>query len=496
MAAIDQLYDWLSNQPPPHADRILAAALPHAEPAYADRMIACLRRRENESAWAALIANQDRLKPAILAELQQRKDLYFAGIARAARWSSPRFRLNAHHCLAQSPRTKLAYLIPDVLRDSSPAVREAGALAFRRLAAHFLDQTVAPREDFDWRSGPEGESKQFLEVVAYALRRFDRHLQVPAFEASLWFARYFDRELWDILDAPRAHAGYVVREHLPSWDSPRLTGFLLLCLRQTLWRRAAAHVLGKFSTIPQLRALLQHTDLLDDPETARLVSLIKNPAWVKTATGNPDAFSPVERALLMRWFACAGVDIDIRVNLLSAELERPPSPARSAALFALGRLDSPSTTRVLARIGGAGTDATAHFASWVVLGRKSGLVPAVEPANEPRRTAPPRASPTHAHEWTDVWQLLRRHDLEPARDAVADISNHLDDWRQRLRRLLQSSNSRERLSALRAIRSAAVTLEFAEEIEPLLDDPSPGVRGLVAELLRSHLLQKPGEVAR
>ncbi|MFQ5807957.1 MAG: hypothetical protein ACE5I3_16045, partial [Phycisphaerae bacterium] len=65
MRLVDRLYDWLSQGPTPDCDRIFAAALPHAEPAWSERIVRILLKRGQEASWAALIGRYDQLAPEI-----------------------------------------------------------------------------------------------------------------------------------------------------------------------------------------------------------------------------------------------------------------------------------------------------------------------------------------------------------------------------------------------------------------------------------------------
>lgn len=492
MAAIDSIYEWIASQPAPHADHPLAAALPRAEDDYFSRLADVLLTRRTEPAWAGLIGSHDRLSPAQRARVWERIDLVRRGAAVAARSSSSTARLNAFTLLAESPFIKLVYLIPDALRDPSHPVRDKAAQAFRQMAECFLSHTMPPRDGVAWRKSLDPDQREFLNVVWGLFRNFKRHLRIEAFEITLWFSRYFDRELWDVLEAPRSHAGYVVREHLPAWDDPRLAGFLLLALRREHWRRLAARTLAGWSTFEECRALLQHTELLEHPDTARQISLIKSPPWFGVWQQHWRQLSALEQCQVPRWMSIARLDDEVRVRLLEPQLFAEEPRIRRAALYALARVPTQSATRLLSRIAAAGADGPAHYASWVLLGRQGNLVREA-PAHSklPHPDEGPAARVTleaHQHEFSIFWQMLRRQAMTPEQGIFHELHENLADWHGPLRRQLRAPDPRDRVMALRLIEAADIGGAFRDELATMLDDSAPGVRGLAVRMLKQHLL--------
>jgi HEAT repeat protein len=489
MARIDRLYDWIASEPCQDTDRILAAGLPLAEPPYFDRIVQLLLKRETEPSWAGLISVLDRLPEATQHRVLARLDLVRLGIARAARSPHESARLNAYRVLTDQPFIKLVYLIPDALNDPSEEVRDAAARAFRRMAECFLDHTMPPRDGVNWRNTLDQDQREFLSAVWATVRDFRRHLRIEAFEICLWFARYFDQELWSLLEAPRSHAGYVVREHLPHWDDRRVAGFLMLALRQPLWRRLAGRTIGHWRTLPECRALLQHSDLLDDPRVARQISLIRNPGWLGVLRRHWNELSDLEKQLFVRWTAAARVDDEVRTQFLAEQLNCGSEALRRAALYALGACSSTTAQRALSQFGARGDDGLAHFASWVVLGRQGNWISEDDAPEElPAATHQHNLAEAHRHEFSLFWQMLRRHELEPQHELFFELRENLSDWREPLKRQLLAPDPRDRVLALRLLDKAKLVDAFRDEIEPLLDDSTPGVRGLAAHVLRKALL--------
>lgn len=487
MPRIDRLYQWLSTVPADRADRILSAGVLAAESPYFERIVNLLLAHKTEYGWGGLISVFDRLDEKVRQQVWERTDLIRLGVVWAAKSTAASARLNAFTILAESPFIKLVYLIPEALCDTSPAVRDKAAVAFKRMAECFLEHTMPPRDGVDWRQGVDADQREFLNSVWATVQGFSRHLRVEAFEVSLWFARYFDHELWPLLESPRSHAGYVVREHLPNWEEPRLAGFLMLALRQPCWRRLAARTLAGWTTLAECRALLPHTELLNDPRVARQIALIKQPPWFATWRTHRDQLSTMERQMTLQWAAVARLDDEQRVRFLSEPLDGEDHMLRRTAIYALARCETPAALRALNRFALSEDSAMGQFANWVVLGRQGNIVPA--PPEE--QTPPPRKttlSEAHRHEFSLFWQMLRRQEMNPSQQLFAELRENLADWRAPLERQLHAPDQRDRVLALRLIHAAGLVNEFQDNMEKLLDDPMPGVRGLATRILRNHLL--------
>lgn len=487
MPRVERLYEWLRTLPAARADKILRGGIFSTEPPFFEQIAQMLLSNRTEFGWGGLISVFDRLSENAQQQVWDRPNLIRLGVTWAARSPAATARLNAFGMLAESPYIKLVYLVPDALHDAAPAVRDKAALAFKRMAECFLDHTMPPRDGLEWRSGLDADQREFLSAVWSTVHSFPRHLRVEAFEVSLWFARYFDQELWALLESSRSHAGYVVREHLPSWTDPRLAGFLILALRQQRWRRLAARTLAGWTTLPECRALLPHTELLNDPRVARQIGLVKQPPWFGTWRENWALLSGVERQWALRWATVARLDDDDRVRFLAESLDGDDSTLRRTALYALARCGTSAANRALNRFAVQDSGALGQFANWVVLGRNGHVVPP-PPEEEPLPAPNPALAETHHHEFSLFWQMLRRQEMNPKQELFAELRQNLADWRKPLERQLAATDQRDRILALRLIDAAKLLPEFQDAVEPLLDDSMPGVRGLATQILRKKLL--------
>jgi hypothetical protein len=370
MDEVEALYQWLAADPSSEADRILAAGLEHAEPAYARRMVTTLLQRRNPTAWVGLVANYDRLDPAARQELAARSEWTRAGIIAAMRRNGRRERLNGLTALADHPCLALCYVVADALRDSDAAIRSLAGLVLRRDA----EQACVDREAEELADGAPsrpavGERAELVAALREAVRTFKFHEQAKIVEAGLWFARDLGDSLWGGLSAGRSPVARVVARHLESWDHPRLAGFLLLALVQPGWREAAQAILSRWRTTGHFVALLRHSDLLADARLQRQLRLLKRPEWIGAAGPDLLGLPPNVRARVPLWLCCLGFSDEERARWLKRWVASSCADLHCAAVRALATLRVPQAACVLAGVA-ARPGPMQYFAQCYVSGRR------------------------------------------------------------------------------------------------------------------------------
>lgn len=370
MSRIEVLYRWLASDTSAEADRTLAAALAHAEPPYDERIAKLLFSRRRESAWTGLIANYDRLSPERRRRLHEPSVLVRSGIAGAIKAADSRSRLNALTLLAQSPCPQLSYLAADVLRDSSPDVRVAAAVALRCHAEQVLTETDRLRSEGGEGLAELGAARaELVRALGEALRTFEVHGRAEVLEVCLWFAKELGSTLWDQLGNKKSSCWRVLERYLPSWNSPRLAGFLLLGLARPAWRATAMKLLDSWDGRAELVALMRNSDLLEDPEVCRALVHIKHPRWF-TVSGSKLAGLPRDvRGQLPYWVCHLGFSDAERLHCLGTWQDSSVPELHRSAVFALAWLDTPEAVELLKHVASRPC-AMNQFARWYLLGRR------------------------------------------------------------------------------------------------------------------------------
>lgn len=364
MSTIDALYRWLSGDVSPDSNRVLSAALEHAEPIYAERIANILLDRRHETAWAGLVANYDRLNPDLRRRLAAKPEQARAGVSLAARSTSVRSRENALAVLGEQRYPRLAYLAADALRDVEPLLRTAGASALRRIGEHILEHETPPgdAEQSAARSG-------FVRALADALRLFERHGRIEVLETGLWFAKELGEHLWEVLSDHHSRCGHVALQHLRDWNNPRLAGFLLLALPRPGWRRHAMDLLNSWREPAQLVGILRNSDLLRDARVRGQLSQLQRPAWFTLADNVMHDLPADARSMLPYWVCSLGFTDAERVRHLERWQTSTLPELHRSAVYALASLNQAEAVRILARVASRPCPMQ-QFARWYVAGRQ------------------------------------------------------------------------------------------------------------------------------
>jgi hypothetical protein len=487
MARIDELYAWLARGPTPDCDQILAAALEHAEPPYFERIVTHLLERGNDASWVGLIAQYPRLAPEARQRLGADPERMRAGLARAVRAGSTRCRLSALAALAEQPCPRLAYVLPDTLRDSSDQVRRAAAKALRRIAETVLDD-VGGSNTNEPRSREHALARaEVSKALFQALRTFDLHFCPDVVEVSLWFSRDLGNRLWDMLSNRRSQCGAVLGLHLASWNSPHLARFLVEALTTRPWRVTAQQILRNWRTPAEITAVLRNSDLLANAEVRRWLAGLHDPPWFQQFQQKHVAALPADlRIYVPRWVRHLGYSPNQKVALLSGWLHAGTADMQRACLHALAGVDTPEALERLAQVAGSKSP-LAPFARWYLASaparrRGVGAVDAnaaPESHGEKRRaTAASAAAKAEAAVWPAWREQIREEDAA----LTALIQEDLEAWRTYLIEYMRSDDPRDRLLALRALDGASSLEGFEPELRRLQDDPLETIRKLAAKI--------------
>lgn len=402
MPLVDRLYEWLAVEPSSEVDRILSAGLERAEPGYSERIEQTLLRRGSDQALAGLLRCWTSLSETTRRALREHPEQMNQGIAAVLRSGPAEARLNALHAFEQVLPAQLAYLLPAAIRDPAPRVRSLATEVLYKTAAAFLQRTAAVHAgDGAISSAYAAERRALVQAVREAVRTFDLHRRAEVLELGTWFSRELDGALWEQLDNPRSRARSVVAELLPSWNRPWMAGFLLEALTRNDWRAAALRRLSQWKHHEELLALLRESDALDDPEIARRLVAIREPAWFQDVGACLAALPAELRRHVPRWIRWLGLSDETRLRALLVCFQTKEEPVQRAALYTLAALNLPQTADFFRRMAGKGSP-LATFAAWFLAGlavRNGGENAPADPptgSNVARGHAPQDTDTTHA----------------------------------------------------------------------------------------------------
>lgn len=474
---VTKAYEWLASGPEPDCDRVLAAALDHADGPWAARLIALLVRRASDASWAGLMQHYQNLPDATRQLVRQRPDLICGGAPLAVRASRAEVRAGVMSLLADEPMPRLMYLAANALRDTDIRVRELAAAALRKCAERQADQT----ENTAGESSTGENRAQMVRALDDALRMFEAHRRADVLEASLWFAPELGERLWHTIGEPRSHAGILVTERLKAWSHPRLAAFLLLALKQPAWRALATQLISEWRQIDHVSALLRHSALLEDIEVRARLSGVRKPQWFEQCGPALSDLPADVRPCAPRWVLYSGLPAERKIGYLRAWLRSDDDALRRAAAQGLAAINAPDLVETLEPLA-KGDGPLAAFCRWYVRARKMELVPNRRPSREPS-SSPPQA--TCGTDFSLLWQVCRRSNPAQRSELVALIRENSEAWRERIRSSFRSPDPRDRVLALQIASTPSLALRFRAEVQHLMDDPIRGIRKLADTLVRS-----------
>lgn len=495
MALVTRLYRWLARVQNPGCDRILGAALERAEEPWFGKLVEALLERNTDSSWAELVGQYSRIAPDVKARLAADPERRRTAIALAMKFDSATARMNAVAAVEEELNARMAYLLPDGLRDPSSEVRTNAVKLLRKLAEEALPMgAVAPPADDAAREKQAEDRKAVSAAANQAFHAFDVHHRSEAVEIGLWFITDHAAAMWEHIETTRSRIGVVINEHLHEWDSPRNAAFLLLGLRRDAWRARCAEILTGWNTPMHVCELLRCTHLLDDPDIARNLATVRARHWFNH-TGKD---SPIPSDLLLhlpRWIRYVGMTDAERVALLNRFLVATEDAMHRTAIYALADMACDDARDALKQVA-EGRSPLARFARWVSLARDAGLVRAAEThaqqqqaQRQARYEAPPASESDR--DFILLWQVCRRTDPTQRGELIASLRENADVWRGRLRMHLQSPDARDRTLALQIISTPKLALQFRRELQAMTEDQVEAIGRLAHALLNSVRHQSP-----
>lgn len=485
MARILKFYRWLAAGPAPACDRVLGAALQHAEPEWAERIMRILLDRGGESAWSELISRLPDLPAEVRERIESDGERRRAAIAEAMRNPSEAARLNALAAIERDLNPRMAYLIPDGLRDPSAEVRASSARLLRALAEKVLDAPDVP----DRRRQLAEDRKLVADAAAAAFHSFDVHHRIEALEIGLWFAADLRAQLWPTISNHRSRVGVVLSEHLHEWSPVRLTGFLLTALANASWRQRAVDALSAASGAEMLIAVLRVSFVLDDPAIARQLGAVRGRSWFQGLDADAGGIPHELVVHIPRWVRHVGMSDGDRLAILNQWIATPSSALHRGAVYALADVGGDAARDQLRSVAEGGSP-LARFAHWCVLSRDAGLVRSAASSSEQRLADRGSRWQAPAHSELDrdfilLWQVCRRTPAAQRSEIIQTLREHADVWRGLIRVHLGAPDPRDRILALQIVSTPDLALRFRHELDALCHDAVEGIRQLAATLLET-----------
>ncbi|MCG3125333.1 MAG: hypothetical protein CHACPFDD_00151 [Phycisphaerae bacterium] len=478
MALVDRVYELLAGGQTPDADRALGVAALDAGSPYFERIVALLFSRANVASWAGLIGVYDRLNDEQRAALRAEGERTIDALSAALRARSPAARCNALQVQLELLTPRVAFILPDLLRDPSVEVREQATGVLRALTAQFVENRL--NAGTSGTAPPTSEQRTVCDALLAALRTIDLHLCVDVLEPCLWCSEWI-AEVWDAIDRPRSRAAHVLSENLARWDDAKLAPFLLRALARNDLRRDAQRLLGSWHTSLEVTALLAHSHLLDDEEICRNVAGIKEPAWFANLASLEEIAAPLRR-FAPRWVCAAGYASFQKAAILQRWTRARDPDLALAAIQHLERIDMDEALPILRRV--AESDSRHRQAAAELLVRMQIEHLERSLVNVPHRDAGAERAPADA-EFASLWGLLRRTKGASHRALVEIVVAGLARVAPHVAAKIESEDPLDRVQAIEIAYYSGVCEVIRPAMERLVRDPLEALRRLADSVMRS-----------
>jgi len=495
-----RIFDILKDCDDDSADRALADGALHVSPTHRREILKIILKRGNEAGLKTLPVLFSKLDPEAQSLIITNASRLFGALRAGIRNSGSQTRLNTLEIIRRSGSLRLAYLATLAIHDGSPKVRAEAAITLQHLAAqhsrNYADTTAA----LHYATEPDGslsraivqtlkllrdERRYLIAAIQEALDNYESHHRPEIIEAAMFLADELEDVLFQQNTLKRGKLTHAMIEVFTSSLSPRLVPFTYIALCYPELRRRIIAILATHRDAQFFAEFIRHHWLARDPAIRKNLVAIRSLAWL--GDGLEAAFSlPEEVATITPcWLLSLGISSDQKVSVLLNFLLIDNQSANRAAVLALTKIDTPTSTLALQG----------------VLDHEDPTLTAIAEREIEHRELGERQLPSKPHsdrpsDWCDMLQqagmdegfddLWRRFDrLHPVQAKATGhyAFKYVPGFMTQLQVKLLSPQAPDRLRALRLITVLHVADRFQNDVFAAANDPTPEVRAFAMTAL-------------
>lgn len=523
--ALPAVFAHLTHQKNAAVDDALLEALPEMEDELRSAALQIILRRSRQPVLAELVRRFDDWPGTVRRMLVTGTAQISEAVRRAMASDSLPARLGAVETIRYGRLGSVAYLLADALKGDCVRTRQAAGKALAELARDVLEGSAAQTHDAEGAEGGTREpapatprpgaapvdgaaiqaagdgpgarqasdpgldekerqararhASHVALALADAVNSWDRHARLEVLHAALWLADRIEPTLKARIEAPRSKFAHAAADAIAAANDPRLAAFTLRALKFESLATSAASAIEHGQREVFVRALLGHSDLLDDPGIARGLKKVRQPAWLKGGMDPVLQLVPDLQVRAVRFIAALGVPRAVKHEWYRDLLAVAADPVCQAVLQQLSLEPGDAAADLLARAARRGGDPAGEA-------RPAAPVKSIEspPAGRPAvGAAAPAGQRTVAPAWNAFWDSFDGADAEERQRQIDALPQAVPDLVLLIRRKLAGAQPRDRLRALRIAGQAGVTRELAEDIYRLAHDADAMVRSTAMALL-------------
>jgi multisubunit Na+/H+ antiporter MnhG subunit len=475
------------------ADDALGAALRAAEPELIPLIVETIFARNSAAGLAHLPDVFHELNAAMQATIISRSADLFGALRSAMRSSEVQTRLNVLHIVHRCGNPRLAYIASAAVHDGSTQIRAEAAMTLRELTQNHCtrhDETLACLR----QTSDEGvevqrgivktlrllrEERQFLvDALREALAGFESHHRPEVLEAAMLVCEELEGSLFQEGTLRRGKLTHAMMEVLSDSMAPSLAKFVYIALAHPDLRRRIVTVLGLHRGADLFVEMIRDHWLARDPAIRKNLAAIRNIGWltngIEPAFTLPEDVAPSAPA----WIMALGLPPDQKVSLIAGFLIIDNLPANRAAVWALTRINTASSTRALQSVidhEDAGLRKTAEREIAYRTRRESKIVRRVVADRPPEWTLLLDQAGI-SEDFGELWHEFESVHPLHAQSGGPHALKYIAGMATQIQLKLISNNPADRLRALRMVVALGLLERFGREVFNLANDSSAEVR--------------------
>ncbi len=495
-----RIYEILRTSDDPAADQALVAGVLEVEPSCQQRIVEILLERSRDAGLKAIPTFFDRLEENAQHRVVSFSSKLFSSLRSTIRSSDIQTRINTVEIIRRSGNLRLAYLAAHAVHDGSPQVRAIGAQTLKELTdRHCLayEETTSALRDASSEDGTLArpivqtlkilrEERQYLNAaLTDALRCYESHHRPEILQAAMLMADELETSLFQHSTIKRGKLTHAMLDIFGNIETPRLAPFTYVAMCYPELRRRLITAISTRRDAEFFSQLIKYQWLTRDPAIRKGLLSIKSVAWLDDGLEATFSLPPDIAKMAPPWILALGISAEQKVSALLNFMLLDNADANRAAVWALTRIDTPSSTLGL-------QSAPDHEDPDVVAIAEREIDYRMKKdrfiVRKPRSDRPldwcnliDRACIDE--NFDDLWHHFERLHPVAAKGAGHHALQYIPGFSTQVQVRLLSQNPIDRLRALRLVSMLHLAKRFANDIFSIANDSSSQVRAMAMNAL-------------
>ncbi len=338
------IYDIIGRIGDPLIDVAMIEALPTADEAAAQQIVALLITRATDGGLRGLLRHFHELSDGLQKRVVESGSRFDAAIRHAAANGDHSERVNAVELITRCGSVRLAYLLADQLHEDDVVLAKAAAAGLLRLTRQCV-------EDVGTLALPRERAMQWLAAaVSQACGSYGQHGRRDVLLAAACMAQWRPAEVLRRLGEKRSAALPALREIVRRGDEPMVESRLLALATWEPLEGAVVESLRERSGGQRVPGILGGVALVGLPALRMTLSRIGPANHLLPSAAQLAAMEPAQLRALPRWVESIHAEDGAKVEVLERVAVSSDRWARLGALRALQAIGTPEADESIATL--------------------------------------------------------------------------------------------------------------------------------------------------